>query len=401
MDKMLTRVEMSLAHLRVLHSIFSNQSNFTENDVADFALYKENEEKLADALSKLEFESQLYAQKGRQMILADVFEYIFLGRIYYSAKKLEKRPDFIRAILHFCNMLMCYETMTVSPTLREKYLDELKSKVSQVGDEDCFDDLKKHRGTVGLPLPKELKKDKKIKRLNDYFDTLLPKTAGGLWHELIVYIFLLRNDCGYILPLLLSQKLLGHSDYLVPPDFLIITKDKRIYGIEVGMKKEIQSGNFSLRTAIPTAMVDTINSRTSDRCPICKKWITFCPYVIEIYSDLSKPIKQTEISCVEVCNKLKSDDILAGKCPHTKYARNKLTKFPSTHHDFADRRHYHYQCILQKIDEKTKELMVARDEVKALKSHFPYYAGIEYLISLPQPQTSNEEGLSEEGENEQ
>ena len=393
MDKMLTRVEMSLTHLRVLHSVFSNQSNFTENDVADFALYKENEEKLADALSKLEFENQLYAQKGRQMILADVFEYIFLGRIYYSAKNLEKRPDFIRAILHFCNMLMCYEAMTVSPTLRDKYLHELKSKVSEVGDEDCFDELKKFKGAVGL----KQGDSEAGKKLDDYFDTLLPKTAGGLWHELIVYIFLLRNDCGYIVPLLLSQKLLGHSDHLVPPDFLIITKDKRIYGIEVGMKKEIQSGNFSLRTAIPTAMVDTINSRTSDRCPICKKWITFCPYVIEKYSDLSKPIKQAEISCVDVCNKFKPEDILTGKCPHTKYARNKLKKHPSTHHDFADKRHYHYQCVLQKVDANTKALLEANDEVKALKSHFPYYAGIECLIiSLPQPQTSNEEGENEQ-----
>ena len=389
MKKMLTRVEMSLTHLRVLHSVFSNQSNFTENDVADFALYKENEEKLADALSKLEFENQLYAQKGRQMILADVFEYIFLGRIYYSAKNLEKRPDFIRAILHFCNMLMCYEAMTVSPTLRDKYLRELKSKVSEVGDEDCFDELKKFKGTVGL----KQGDSEAGQKLDDYFDTLLPKTAGGLWHELIVYIFLLRNDCGYIVPLLLSQKLLGHSDHLVPPDFLIITKDKRIYGIEVGKKKEIQSGNFSLRTAIPTAMVDTINSRTSDRCPICKKWITFCPYVIEKYSDLSKPIKKAEISCVDVCNKFKPEDILAGKCPHTKYARNKLKNHPSTDHVFADKRHYHYKCVLKKVDANTKTLLKASDEVKALKSHFPYYAGIECLvISLPQAQTSDEEG---------
>lgn len=392
MKKMLTRVEMSLTHLRVLHSVFSNRSNFTKKNMADFALYKENEEKLADALSKLEFENQLYAQKGRQMILADVFEYIFLGRIYYSAKNLKKRPDFIRAILHFCNMLMCYEAMTVSPTLRDKYLRELKSKVSEVGDEDCFDELKKFKGTVGL----KQGDSEAGQKLDDYFDTLLPKTAGGLWHELIVYIFLLRNDCGYIVPLLLSQKLLGHSDHLVPPDFLIITKDKRIYGIEVGKKKEIQSGNFSLRTAIPTAMVDTINSRTSDRCPICKKWITFCPYVIEKYSDLSKAIKQAEISCVDVCDKFKPEDILAGKCPHTKYARNKLKKHPSTHHNFADRRHYHYHCVLQKVNGNTKALLEAGDEVKALKSHFPYYAGIECLvISLPQPQTSNEEGENE------
>jgi hypothetical protein len=398
MDKMLTSVEMSLTHLRVLHSIFTKKSNFDTKDTGVFELYKQNEDKLVDALSKLKYKSQLYSQKGRQMILADIFEYIFLGRIYYSAKNLKNRPAFIRAILHFCNMLMCYEAMTVSPNLREKYLNKLKLKMRQVGDEDYFDELKNFKGTVGLPLPNESKKDKKLKKLNEYFDTLLPKTAGGLWHELIVYIFLLRNDCGYIVPLLLSQKLLGNSDHLVPPDFLVITKDKRIYGIEVGIKKEIQSGNFSLRTAIPTAMVDTINSRTSDRCPICRNWITICPYIIEKYSDMSNPITKAEISCVDVCNKFTREEILVGKCPHTKYARNNLKKYPSTHHDFADRRHYHYRCILEKVDANIKALMESSDEVKALKSHFPYYAGIEYLFPLPQLQAQTS---SEEGENEQ
>jgi hypothetical protein len=365
MEKTLTRAEMSIEHLRVPHTVFSDKRNFTGHDLYDFELYKENEAKLAEALSNLDFESQLYAQKGRQMILAGVFEYIFLGRIYYSAKKAEKRPAFINAIMHFCNMLMCYEVMTVSPNLRDKFLTKLKSKIKSVGDEEHYKELKNFKGTVGL----KQGESEAEKHLNDYFDTLLPKTAGGLWHELLVYVFLLRNDYGYIVPLLLSQKLLGYSDHLVPPDFLIITKDKRIYGIEVGMKKEIQSGNFSLRTAIPTAMVDTINSRTSDRCPICKKWIIFCPYGIEKYSDTSKPVKESEIRCIEVCDKFKQEQILKGICPHTKYSRNKLKKQLSTHHKFADKRHYHYQCVLNNVAQNIKKQMEASDAANALKTH--------------------------------
>lgn len=391
MEKMLTRVEMSLEHLRVLHAVFSDKKNFTGNDISDFDLYKDNEAKLIDALSKLEFEDQLYTQKGRQMILADVFEYIFLGRIYYSAKKAEKRPEFIKAILHFCNMLMCYEAMTVSPILRSKFLTELKLKVAEVGNEEYFNELIEFNGTVGL----KKEESEAPKKLNDYFDTLLPKTAGGLWHELLVYIFLLRNDCGYIVPLLLSQKLLGYSDHLVPPDFIIITKDKHIYGIEVGMKKEIQSGNFSLRTAIPTAMVDTINSRTSDRCPICKKWIIFCPYVIEEYSNLSKPVNKSEVRCIDVCNKFKPEEILQGKCPHTKYSRNKLKKQPSTDHDYADRRHYHYQCVLKKVDIEKRKQLESGDTAHALKTHLPYYAGLEGLVATL-PQIEQEEAGEEE-----
>jgi hypothetical protein len=378
MKKMLTRVEMSLAHIRVLHSVFSDKKNFGQDEVIDFELYKKNEKELLTALSNLKFEGQLYGEKGRQMILADVFEYIFLGRIFYSVKKAEHRPDFVRAILHFCNMLMCYEAMTVSSKLRVKFLAKLKSKIKEVGDEGCFNELEKFKGSVGLKKGESDAAD----HLNDYFDTLLPKTAGGLWHELIVYIFLIRNNCGYIIPLLLSQKLLGHSDHLVPPDFLIITKDKRMYGIEVGMKKEIQSGNFSLRTAIPTAMVDTINSRTSDRCPICKKWITFCPHVIEKYSDFNYHVKKAEVRCLEVCKKFSKDEILTGKCPHTKYSRNPVKSFPSTQHKFADNKHYHYQCVLKEVSASIKEKLHEGKDTNALKTHFPYYSGLEGLFVL-------------------
>ena len=91
-----------------------------------------------------------------------------------------------------------------------------------------------------------------------------------------MYVFLIRTDIGYVIPLLLSQRLIGRKGSLIPPDFLVITYDKNLYGIEVGIKKEIQSGSFSLQSNIPTATIDTINSRSSDRCPICKRWIPFC-----------------------------------------------------------------------------------------------------------------------------
>ena len=108
----------------------------------------------------------------------------------------------------------------------------------------------------------------------------------------------LRNDIGYIVPLLLNQRLLGKNDNLVPPDFLIISHDKRIYGVEVGRKKEIQSGSFSLKTAIPTASIDTENSRSSDRCPICKRWIPFCDFVINNYSNFDFKIEKIESRCL-------------------------------------------------------------------------------------------------------
>ena len=246
-----------------------------------------NQDKLNELLSKVRLHDQLYDKKGRQMILADIIEYIFFARGYYSALKGKDRiQDFIRIILRIVNLLMSYETITVDDNLRKRFLENLKSAAPQISEEELFDEILKFKGKIGLPE----KESDASREMNRYFDTLLPKTAGGLWHELLVYVFLLRHDLGYIVPLLLSQRFLSASEVIVPPDFLLITKDKHVFGIEVGTKKEIQSGSFSLITGIPTATIDTINSRASDRCPICKKWIMFCDQVIEDFSNLDYQI---------------------------------------------------------------------------------------------------------------
>jgi hypothetical protein len=169
-------------------------------------------------------------------------------------------------------------------------------------------------------------------------------------------------------------------DNIVPPDFLLLSKDKRLYGIEVGIGKEvIQSSIFAIRTAIPTATVDTLNSRT-DRCPICKKWIGFCPYVIDTYSDTNFEIDKTEVKCLESCNKFTREEIVNGNCPYSKYARKRINQSHS-HHDFATGYHYHYQCVLQSVTpEKRIEIIDAEDST-AIKTHYPYYAGLEGLLN--------------------
>ena len=65
--------------------------------------------------------------------------------------------------------------------------------------------------------------------------------------------------------------------------FFIIRKNKDIYGIEVGYKKELQSREFSIRTAIPTFAVDLKNNM-HNRCPICGENILYCDPVIEAFS---------------------------------------------------------------------------------------------------------------------
>ncbi len=379
MNEFFEKTERSIKHLQAFHDFFNDRKNYEiPAEQSDLEIYQSNSNGLIDSFSEINAFEQLYNKDDRQLILADLFEYFLLGRAFYSMgtsrSKFDKKEHFTKGILHFVNLLMCFESITVNVKRRNNLLDYLITQVPSIKNEDDFKALKNYGAEVGLPGSKE------GKTIGKYYDKLMPKTAGGLWHELLVYIFVIRNDLGYILPLLLHQKIYSKSDHLVPPDFLIITKDKRMYGIEVGIKKEIQSGSFSLKTAIPTATIDTINSRNSDRCPICKKWINFCPFVIKNYSNFNHNIDKIEVKCLSSCDVLKREQILNGECKYSKYSRGKATSLKHTDHDFTDGRHYHYHCILDNVPaEKRKEIIKAKDTT-AIKTHYPYYSGLEELF---------------------
>jgi hypothetical protein len=378
MKRLFKNLDKSVAHIKALTYFFVKSGSYDlPKDEKDKKLYRENFNELKGVLSSLGFESELYNQKTRQMILGDLFEYIFLGRGFYSIgkdrKSAAKKESFVRAVLHFVNLLMCFETITVEADRRTRLVNYLAENVDGLENEDNFSGLRDYTGSVGTPSSQAAGSE-----LNDYFDKLLPKTAGGMWHELLVYIFILRHNLGYVLPLLLHQKIYSKTDHLVPPDFLVITKDKRMFGIEVGRKKEIQSGAFSLKTAIPTASLDTENSRNSDRCPICQKWILFCPVVIEKFSDFSDDINRTELKCLNSCTKFGTEEIVNGVCPYSKYARGRTLQ-SHTQHPYSDGKHYHYQCVLEKVDPlKSEEIIRAKDRT-AIKTHLPHYSGLESL----------------------
>ncbi|MBN2463989.1 MAG: hypothetical protein JXB43_10385 [Dehalococcoidia bacterium] len=375
MDELFDALTKSVSHLRALNSIFQQGSNFEGEDALDYLIYDSNLKSLKETIDQLDLDSQLYARKERQMILADLIEYILIGRGYYALKSKEDRQKFIRLVLHFVNLLMCYEMMTVSDNIRRKFLDKVARDVKEIEREDYYTELQGFAGKVGLTA----KETDAPKNLNKYFDSLLPKTAGGLWHELLVYVFLIRTDMGYVIPLLLSQRLIGREGSLIPPDFLVITYDKNLYGIEVGIKKEIQSGSFSLQSNIPTATIDTINSRSSDRCPICKRWIPFCELVIRNYSDFNKEIDGFEVRCLAECDVYSKEKILNGDCPYTKYSRSQAPTLEHTHHEFADGLHYHYKCVLNKVPPNVRRMLAAAEDTIALKTHYPYYSGLEAL----------------------
>ena len=373
------KLKKAIDHLAVFHDFFSDEENFIlPDEQVDFETYDENYQELTTTFEELELFDQLYNQESRQMILADLIEYIFLGRGYYSISgknraDSENKYKFIKGILHFVNLLMCYESITAEDDRRNSLLEKLVERIPEIADEELFDELMGHDGLIGMP------NSGAPSTLSSYFDKLLPKTAGGLWHELLVYIHLLREDYGYIIPLLLHQKLFSLNDHIVPPDFLIITYDKIIFGIEVGTKKEVQSGSFSLKTAIPTATVDTENSRNSDRCPSCKKWLSFCPHVINHFSNPEVEIKNKKVNCMEECSIYTREEVARGECKYAKYARNRAQTLDYTHHDFADKKHYHYQCVLNNVDDNMRNRIIEAQDETAIKTHYPQYSGLEEL----------------------
>ncbi len=377
MDEAYENIIKSLQHLKTLDKVYQTKSYKNKNNKNEFEIYNNSLRELNNSFNELGFYEELYSKNNKQMVLADIIEYIILGRGFYSIgtrkKDTEKNKKlFIKGVLNLVNILMVFETITVDTDLRKKFLLNVSEKIKEIKEEELFNELKEYIGEIGIP------DSNASKKLTKYFDKFLPKTAGGLWHELLVYIFMLRNNLGYIIPLLLHQKFYSLNGHIVPPDFLIISHDKRIFGVEVGIKKEIQSGSFSLKTAIPTATIDTINSRNSDRCPICKKWIEFCPYVIEKYSDTDKIIKKIEIKCLDECDKYTKEDIVKGKCKYSKYSRNK-TNSEHTKHEYSDGKHYHYYCVLNNVDSKIKNKIIKAEDKVAIKTHFPYYSGLEEL----------------------
>lgn len=369
------------------------------------------------------FTDQLYyGDNGRQMILNDILEYIFTARGYFymwNTGDIENKKNFVKIVLHFINQLMILESISVDHELRNVVLDSLEN---EIGEKDFFRDENSistfqtlmsyegdvHFDTANTNIPDDIKmqfdttdSDKQILKIFDnYTDSLLPKLPHGLWRELIVYIQLLRINAGFILPLLLNQRIVSKNDYLKPPDFLIIKENGDLIGVEVGAGKETQVSNFSVK--MKCQMVTAHNSNIPPRCPICGKWILFCDKVIEEFSDLDNPLLYIydDIRCAHDCNIYSYEQVLSGECPYVKY-RGKINS--TTKHKqnikFATAYHYHYSCIL-KMNDSTANNEIKRQKdrwekhllsrgsivetsrrmtINCLKTNYPYFDGISEL----------------------
>jgi hypothetical protein len=147
---------------------------------------------------------------------------------------------------------------------------------------------------------------------------------------------------GYIIPLLLTQRVFKGSTSLAPPDFLLLKTNKEIYGIEVGYEKEGQSREFSIHTSIPTFAVDLKNNM-HNRCPKCGENILYCDPVIEAYSSgrLNEELDENGRFCCNDCPHF--DD---GDCKFSNYY-GKVEGIGFNGKDLEGKkyRHYHASCV--------------------------------------------------------
>jgi len=349
-------------YLRKLDETFKRRLNYT--DTKDYNIYSENIRRFEELINSKEykyenlkinavserrkeytsFADEIYHQAGRQMKLADIIEYIFFSRgIYFLFQgdrfKEDRIKIFLEIILRFVNLLMTYETLTIDSQLRTSLLNNLNLIIRE---DYGFEELEAWHENVGLPKNQEPENSP-----NEYFDSILPKTAGGLWHEMLVFAFILKYDLGYIFPLFINQKPISLNQKLSPPDLILLHKKTyRYYGIEIGNLKERQSGGFMAPSGIPVIPIDTLNARISDRCPICKKWIGICPKVIKDFSNIERLSVINEVRCFLDCEIFSLEEKVTGQCPYMKFSK-KSTQLYGIRAFFLNGHHYHYRCCIE------------------------------------------------------
>jgi len=415
MNCLLEALRNSINHLQVLDDIMGNHNS---PDTKIYSFLRENIKKLDSSLEYNKLSEELYVGGkkrnvhkktkfgdqtigyGRQMILSDIMQYIINGRGYFFALRSQKAMEvYIEILLNILNQLMILDSCVVDVALRHKILKSLGEKIGI--DTLCKDNDEKNKykalllydGHIGFPAVKQkvssdvcallgLKETEQKKALNildECYDSFFPKPVG-LWGEILVYLYLIRMNVGYIFPLLLTQRLItGRADvFLKPPDFLILPFGKaQFYGIEVGAGKDIQSGNFSITTGLPTAT--KANANNPKRCCICGKWMLFCPLVISRYKDTSFPIKDINkpIKCVADdggCTLFTKAQILDGSCSYAMHQGGKPSNTVMIMQ--TENYHFHYNCMKQDPQ--------GSSQIKESKivAHYPYVSGLEEFENM-------------------
>lgn len=221
MDILLHKLGVSVKHLSILHQVLS----------AHYQDYQDENRRI-EALGLEILARQLYAggkvglNVERQMILADIFQYIFVGRGYFAAvESQESTQKFIELLLRVANLLIMQENLSVDHNLRSILIHKLEANIDE---NDFFE--------PGYPTVRE-----DLEALKRY-DGWIVGDAGDQYDNIF--------------------------DSLLP---------KRL-----GLAVE-QNTRFSLVTSIPLFSVRLGDHRQPQplRCGSCGRWITYSSYVIQ------------------------------------------------------------------------------------------------------------------------
>lgn len=357
MDLLLHKLGVSVKHLAVLHGTLT----------AHYPEYREANDKIM-RMELGDFGRELYAggKRGsglaRQMILADIFQYIFVGRGYFAAvRSAAQMRRFIELLFRVANLLILQENLSVRPKLRLRVIKALEKKVDaqdfiEPGYEGLTEEMNSLKAYDGWIVGQEGKDFERT------FDSLLPKRLG-LAVELIVFAMLLLKRYGYIVPLLLSQRLIrggGHAtgiesvDYLAPPDFLLLRDRGQVFGVEVGSAKDDQNAKFCAVTSIPLFPVRLGDHRQPQpyRCGKCGNWITYSDYILTgLISGTVSP------DVVHV----RTDQFLDKTTPGVEERDLVFYGQARDHKDTLQTLRYHYICV--------KNQDVVQDRVKGRTGH--------------------------------
>lgn len=359
----LERLQQAADHLKAIDDYFC----------ANDPEYRSNEDELA-ALGNFyyEFSRELYAggridgqraagnRYHRGMMLSDILTYSILGRGFYSATiSSDHRKAFIKIVMRIVNKLLLQENISTNPPLRRGLLET----VSRLSLQNFFEDERQRiRFEALLGYDGEIIWGQVGTDFYKTMDSHLPKSRG-LAIELMTYLYLIHKNFGFIVPLLIHQRLLTATRNIAPPDFLIIKPDGRVFGIEVGYLKEGQSTEFVTRTSIPT-VASELDQDQPFRCPECNRWIAYCKRIINSYSEGVSQTEPVQCSdCENFTNGSCSDIIFYGKNPTTN----------------TGNRRYHYRCI------RDKEWVQGLSDRDVLNNHlqvwYPTASRIDSLIS--------------------
>jgi len=330
--------------------------------------YRLMRQKLVAVPSYPDFLSTLYqGQANRQMILGDLFEYIVTGRGYWLATQTsDKFKDHSRIILYLVNLLLIQESVfSFRVSERRQVMQKLKEAKIEGFFESHWEELD-YQGLQDFDGRIEVRGP--TRPLYRVMDSLTPKPLGAAI-ELIVYIYLLNRSVGYVVPLLLSQRLFSGEVTVAPPDYLLLQGDGHALGVEVGGGM----GQYSLRegkidqvnlfiqeTGIPviTAGVPHIY-----RCETCECWLTFCDEIIERTAK-----GETELEAVACLECPKFDD---GKCSDIIYYGQVAPR--------GQRRRHHYHHYLTHEYVQDTGLGTVQSRKTKLLQYFPVVRGLDIL----------------------